>query len=161
MMFDEAEAYVRQRSSMVIATRLAGEVRAATVCFALGERLQIYFFVFRDSVKHRGILENPQVALVIDDGFTVPMRGIEIIGTATVVTGAERQRGQTLLRERFPELEEAWEDPRILIVRVTPDRVRFTDWTHGIGQSREADVPQQAPHDNDAQAATGPTDAAD
>jgi uncharacterized protein YhbP (UPF0306 family) len=142
-MIDEAEAYLRQRSSMVIATRVEGEVRAATGCFTLGERLELYFFVFRDSIRHRGILENPQVALVIDDGFTIPMRGVEIIGTAAVVTGAERQRGQTLLRERFPDLEGAWEDPRILIVRVTPDRVRFTDWTHGIGQSREADVPQR------------------
>ena len=142
-MFDEAEAYLRQRSSMVMATRVDGEVRAATGCFALGERLEIYFFVFRDSVRHRGIVENPQVALVIDDGFTVPMRGIEIIGNAVVVSGAERQRGQALLSKRFPELKSAWDDPRILIVRVTPDRVRFTDWTHGIGQAREAEVPQQ------------------
>jgi uncharacterized protein YhbP (UPF0306 family) len=143
-MFDEAESYLRQRSSMVMATRVNGEVRAATGCFALGERLELYFFVFRDSVRHRGILENPQVALVIDDGFTVPMRGIEIIGSAALVTGAERQRGQMLLRKRFPELEDAWEDPRILIVRVTPDRIRLTDWTHGIGQSHETDVTQHA-----------------
>jgi general stress protein 26 len=141
-MFDTAEAYVRQRSSMVIATRVDGEVRAATGCFAVGEGLEIYFFVFRDSVRHRGISENPQVALVVDDGFTIPMRGVEIIGRAAVVTDVERQRGQALLSERFPELKEAWDDPRILIVRVTPDRVRFTDWTQGIGQSRETEVPQ-------------------
>lgn len=143
-MFDEIEAYLHQRQSMVIATRVGGEVRAATVCFAMGRDLKLYFFAFRDSIKHRGIVQNPQVALVVDDGFTVPMRGIEIIGSAAVVTGTERQQAQTLLSERFPQLEEAWGDPRILIIGVTPDRIRFTDWTKGIGQSREAAVPQPA-----------------
>ena len=45
-----------------------------------------------------------------------------------------------LLTKRFPELESVWEDPRILIVRVTPDRVRYTDWSHGVGHSREASI---------------------
>ncbi len=143
-MFDEVEVYLRQRQSMVIATRVGGEVRAATVCYAIGRDLKIYFFAFRDSIKHRGIVQSPQVALVVDDGFTIPMRGIEIIGSAAVVTGSERQHAQTLLSERFRQLEEAWDDPRILVIGVTPDRIRFTDWTKGIGQSHEAAVPRPA-----------------
>jgi general stress protein 26 len=139
-MIDEVEEYLRQRRSMVLATQLEGEVRASTTCFAVGERMNIYFFVFRDSVKHRGIVERPQVSLVIDDGFMVPMRGVEILGTAQVVTGSEQHRGQELLTKRFPELESVWDDPRILIVHVTPDRVRYTDWSHGVGHSREASL---------------------
>lgn len=140
-MIDEVEEYVSRHGSMVLATQVKGEVRAATTCFALGEHLTVYFFAFRDSMKHVGISERPQVSLVIDDGFNVPMRGVEIIGSAVVVSGAERRYGQELLTERFPDLQSVWADPRILIVRVTPERVRFTDWTHGIGQSREAHVP--------------------
>lgn len=139
-MINEVEEYLGRHGSMVLATRVDDEVRAATTCFALGEHMAVYFFVFSDSMKHRGILQNPQVSLVIDDGFTVPMRGVEIIGTATVVTGTEREQGQKRLTERFPDLQSVWDDPRILIVRVTPDRVRFTDWTHGVGQSREASL---------------------
>jgi len=142
-MTDEIKAYLRQRHSMVLATRLEGEVRAATTCFALGDRLTLYFFVFRDSVKHRGILQSPQVAVAIDDGFMIPMRGVEMIGSAEVVKGAERRRGQDLLSQRFPDLDSVWDDPRILIVRVTPDRVRFTDWAHGVGHSRETTISAQ------------------
>jgi uncharacterized protein YhbP (UPF0306 family) len=142
-MIDEIKDYLRQHQSMVLATRLEGEVRAATTCFALGERLSLYLFVFRDSVKHRGILQNPQVAAAIDDGFMVPMRGIEMIGTAQVVSGAECRHGQALLTHRFPDLDAVWDDPRILIVRVTPDRIRFTDWTHGVGHSRETTITAQ------------------
>lgn len=125
---------------MVLATHLDGEVRASTACFALGGSMTIYFVVFRDTVKHRGITQSPQVSVVIDDGFKIPMRGVEIIGTAEVVSGAERQRGQELLTNRFPDLRSVWDDPRILIVRVTPDRVRYTDWSHGVGESREASL---------------------
>src|SRR5664279_4072552 len=87
-MTDEIKDYLRQRHSMVLATQLEGEVRAATTCFALGDNLTLYFFVFRDSVKHRGILQSPQIAAAIDDGFMIPMRGVEMIGTAEVVSGA-------------------------------------------------------------------------
>ena len=139
-MIEEAEEYLRQRGSMVLATNLDGEVRASTAGFAVGGNMAIYFLVFQGTVKHRGISQNPQVSLVVDDGFTVPMRGVEIIGTAEVVHGAERGHGQELLTKRFPDLRSVWDDPRILIVRVTPDRVRYTDWTHAIGQSREASL---------------------
>ena len=140
----EVEQYLRQRHSMVLATQLDGEVRASTACFALGDSMMLYSFVFRDSVKHRGIVQSRQVAVVIDDGFLVPMRGVEMLGRAEIVTGAEQRRGRELLTQRFHDLSSAWDDPRILIVRFIPDRVRFTDWTHGVGHSREASVPPRA-----------------
>ena len=139
-MIDEVEEYLSKRHSMVLATHLDGEVRASTACFALGDQMTIYFLVFRGTVKHRGIMQRPQVSLVIDDGFNIPMRGVEIIGNAEVVEGAERRRGEALLTERFPALRSVWDDPRILIVRVMPDRVRYTDWRHGVAHSREASL---------------------
>jgi len=143
-MIDEVEEYIRHHHSMVLACIVDGEARASTAGFALGPNMQIYFLVFRDSLKHRGVTENRQVSLVVDDGFRIPMRGVEIIGRAEEVHGAERQQGQQLLTERFPDLKTVWDDPRILIVRVTADRVRYTDWVHGVGQSREASFTHRA-----------------
>jgi general stress protein 26 len=143
-MIDEVEEYLSKRHSMVLAVHLDGEVRASTACFALGENMKIYFLVFRGTVKHRGIMQNAQVSLVIDDGFNIPMRGVEIIGSAEVVDDAERRHGEELLTQRFPDLRSVWDDPRILIVRVMPDRVRYTDWTHGVAHSREASLMPRA-----------------
>jgi general stress protein 26 len=144
-MVDEVERYIREHQSMVVATMLDGEVRASTACFAVGESMRLYFLVFAGTVKHRGVTQRSQVSLVIDDGFRIPMRGVEIIGSAEVVTGAERRYGESLLAERFPDLQSVWNDPRILIVRVTPERIRFTDWTYAVGQSRETILtPQRA-----------------
>src|SRR5262249_16372028 len=112
-MLDEVEKYLSKRHSMVLATHLDREVRASTACFAVGEEMKIYFLVFRGTVKHRGIMQNAQVSLVIDDGFNIPMRGAEIIGNAEVVAGEERQQGEALLTERFPDLRSVWDDPRI------------------------------------------------
>ena len=139
-MIDEIEAYLRARRSMVVATRVDGEIRASTSCFAVGPQMILYSLVFRGSVKHRGIMQSSRVSVVIDDGFTIPMRGLEIIGTAEVLEGPEGRQGRELLTKRFPDLEGMWDDPRVLVLRITPDRVRYTDWVHGIGQSREASL---------------------
>jgi general stress protein 26 len=139
-MTDEVEQYIRERRSMVLATMVDGEVRTSTAGFAVGENMQLYFFVFAGSIKHRGVQQHSRVSLVIDDGFRVPMRGVEILGEAKVVTGAERRHGEKLLSERFTDLQAVWNDPRILIVRVTPERIRYTDWTYAVGQSRETIV---------------------
>jgi uncharacterized protein YhbP (UPF0306 family) len=145
MMHDEVEQYLKQRKSMVLATQVDGEVRGSTTCFALDEQMNIYFFAFHESVKHRGVVQSPQVSLVVDDGFTIPMRGVEILGTAEVISGPERRRGVQLLTARFPDLKGVWDDPRILVIQVIPDRVRYTDWRHGLGHSREAAMPQRPP----------------
>jgi len=147
-MKDEVEQYIRDHQSMVLATSLEGEVRASTACFALGDGMRIYSLIFAGTVKHRGVAHSPQVSLVIDDGFRVPMRGVEIIGRAEVVTGAEREYGEQLLTQRFPNLQAVWTDPRILIIRITPERIRYTDWTYAVGQSRETIIePHGTGHD--------------
>ena len=139
-MIDEVEVYIRERQSMVMAMDLDGEVRASTACYAVGDDMNLYSLVFAGSLKHRGIAQHPRVSLVIDDGFRIPMRGVEILGTAEFLTGEDRQYGERLLAERFPALDCVRDDPRILIVRVTPDRIRYTDWTFAIGRSRETKV---------------------
>lgn len=139
-MIDEVEAYIRERQSMVVAMQLDGEVRASSACYVVGEDMNLYSLVFAGGVKHRGVTQHPRVSLIIDDGFRIPMRGVEILGRAEVLTGEARDYGEALLAQRFPALECVRDDPRILIIRVTPERVRYTDWTYAIGRSRETKV---------------------
>jgi uncharacterized protein YhbP (UPF0306 family) len=139
-MQDEVAAYLQEHRSMVLSYQCEGEVRAATICYALAEPLMVYFFVFRGSEKHRAILERPQVSAVVDDGFQIPMHGVELLGRARVVSGEEALLGQRLLSERFPQLQSVWGDERLLIAKVEPERIRVIDWTQGFGHSRHADV---------------------
>jgi uncharacterized protein YhbP (UPF0306 family) len=139
-MQDEVEAYLAQHRSMVLSYLCDGEVRAATTCYALADHLVVYFFLFRDSEKHRAIGAQPQVSVVVDDGFTVPMHGVELLGRAAVVSGDEAQIGQQLLTQHFPQLADAWHDERLLIAKVEPERVRVIDWTQGFGHIRHGTV---------------------
>ena len=139
-MRDEVEAYLSTHRSMVLSYLYDGEVRAATTCYALADNLVVYFFVFRDSEKHRAIVVRPQVSVVVDDGFQIPMHGVELIGNASVVKGDRVRLGRQLLSQRFPQLDDAWGDERLLIARMEPERVLVIDWTRGIGQSRDASL---------------------
>ncbi len=137
-MRDEVEGYLSNHRSMVLSYLYEGEVRAATTCYALADDLVVYFFVFRDSEKHRAILARPQVSIVVDDGFQIPMHGVELIGNASIAQGHRIRLGQQILSQRFPQLDDAWGDERLLIARVLPERIRIIDWTRGLGQSRDA-----------------------
>ncbi len=139
-MQDEVAAYLSTHSSMVLSYEFAGEVRAATTCYALAEPLTVYFFVFRGSEKHRAILARPQVSMVVDDGFQIPMHGVELLGNVSIAGDEEVPLGQQLLTRRFPQLASAWGDNRLLIAKLEPDRIRVIDWTQGLGQSRDASV---------------------
>jgi uncharacterized protein YhbP (UPF0306 family) len=139
-MQDEVEAYLSEHRSMVLSYQFEGEVRAATTCYALADRMVVYFFVFRGSEKHRAIVSNPRVSVVVDDGFQIPMHGVELLGSATVVEGDEIGLGQHLLTQRFPQLADAWGDDRLLIAKVEAERIRVIDWTQGLGHSRHSAV---------------------
>ncbi|MBI4515562.1 MAG: pyridoxamine 5'-phosphate oxidase family protein [Deltaproteobacteria bacterium] len=143
-MQDEVEAYLATHRSMVLSYEFQGEVRAATTCYALAEPLSVYFFVFRDSEKHRAIAARPQVSVVVDDGFQIPMHGVELLGDASIVAGDETVLGQHLLTQKFPQLADVWADQRLLIAKLEPQRIRIIDWTQGLGHSRHAAVRQPA-----------------
>jgi uncharacterized protein YhbP (UPF0306 family) len=139
-MQDEVEAYLGLHRSMVLSYEFEGEVRAATTCYALADRLTVFFFVFRDSEKHRAIVARAQISVVVDDGFQIPMHGVELLGNASIVAGEEAEVGQHLLTQRFPQLADVWNDNRLLIAKVAPERIRVIDWTQGFGHSRHAAV---------------------
>jgi len=125
---------------MVLSYLCDGEVRAATTCYALADHLVAYFFVFRDSEKHRAIRIQPQVSAVVDDGFMIPMHGVELLGRAMIASGEDVRVGQQLLGRRFPQLAEALNDERVLIAKLEPERIRVIDWTQGFGHSRHGTV---------------------
>jgi PPOX class probable F420-dependent enzyme len=73
----------------------------------------------------RNILENPEVALVIDDYSEDwdKLAYVMIRGRAEIVeSGEERQRAETLLREKYPQYARMLE-PGCTVIRIRPARV--------------------------------------
>ena len=73
----------------------------------------------------RNILENPQVALVIDD-YSEDWSGLAYVmvrGSAEIIEdGEERQSAEVLLREKYPQYAELLE-PGCAVIRISPERV--------------------------------------
>ena len=73
----------------------------------------------------RNILENPQVALVIDDYSEdwSELAFVMIRGNAEVIEdGEERLNAEVLLREKYQQYAEMLE-PGCAVIRITPERV--------------------------------------
>lgn len=73
----------------------------------------------------RNILENPQVAVVIDDYSEdwARLAYVMIRGSASIIEeGEERERAEALLREKYRQYADMLE-PGCAIIRITPDRV--------------------------------------
>ncbi|MCI0439584.1 MAG: TIGR03668 family PPOX class F420-dependent oxidoreductase [Chloroflexi bacterium] len=73
----------------------------------------------------RNILENPSVALVIDDYSEdwSELAYVLVFGKAAVMEeGGERDRAESLLREKYPQYEELLEHGCV-ILRIAPERV--------------------------------------
>ncbi len=73
----------------------------------------------------RNILENPSVALIIDDYSEEwdSLAYVLIQGTATLLEGGEEQlRAEALLREKYPQYERLLETG-CTVLKLTPDKV--------------------------------------
>ena len=81
----------------------------------------------------RNILENPQVALVVDhyDGDWTKLWYILVTGTAELLDGEEddqRRRAIRLLREKYPQYREMDIDENP-VIKITPHRVVAWSYT--------------------------------
>ena len=109
-----------------------GAPYAVPICYAFdGERVYTAIDLKPKRVggralkRVRNILENPQVALVVDDYLEdwSELAYVMIRGKADILeSGEERGRAETLLREKYPQYAEMLE-PGCAVIRITPERV--------------------------------------
>lgn len=138
---DRVLAYLREHTSMVFTSSVHGAQVASTTCYVADDDLTVYGFVFRGSEKYQAIDADSPVALIVDDGFRIPMRGVELYGRAEFVEDeADARRAQELLQATFPKLANVWGHPAVALIRVRPERIVFIDWTEKLGHSETLEL---------------------
>ena len=110
----------------------AGSPHVIPVCYAFdGARIYTALDLKPKRVEGRmlkrvrNILENPRVALVIDDYSESwsDLAYVLVHGVASIVDdGEERRRGEELLRTKYPQYRELLE-PGATIIGIKPERV--------------------------------------
>ena len=127
-----AEFIATHRVARLATADAGGAPYNVPICYAFdGERIYTAIDLKPKRVgggalkRVRNILENSQVALVIDDyseDWSVLAYAM-IRGRAEIIEdGEERQRAETLLREKYPQYAEMLE-PGCAVIRITPERV--------------------------------------
>ncbi|HEY4326463.1 MAG TPA: pyridoxamine 5'-phosphate oxidase family protein [Mucilaginibacter sp.] len=123
--------FIRQHRLAVIST-ISKEQKAesALVGFAVSENLEIIFDTVKTSRKHRNILQNPQVAVVIgwDNETTVQYEGI-----ATELAGEEAVRFKEIYFAVYPdgrERAETW--PGLVYFKITPNWIRYSNFNEPV-----------------------------
>ena len=128
----EVAEFVKTHRVARLATADAGSAPyAVPICYAFdGERIYTAIDLKPKRVggralkRVRNILENPQVAVVIDDYSEdwSKLAYVMIRGNAEIIEkGEERQRAETLLRDKYPQYAEMLA-PGCAIIRITPER---------------------------------------
>ncbi len=133
---DRILTYLKEHRSMVFTTTADQAMVASTTCYVADDDLTIYGFVFKGSDKYQAVAAGAPIAVVIDEGFTIPMHGVEYQGHAEFIDGeADTTFAQELLAGTFPKLNNVWGHPAVVLIRIRPERITLIDWTEKLGHS--------------------------
>ncbi len=129
---EAAELLTSRRVARLATADAGGAPFVVPVCYAFDGR-RIYTAIDlkpkrvggRVLKRVRNILENPQVALVIDDYSEdwSELAYVMVRGVAELIeSGEERQRAEDLLRQKYRQYAVMLE-PGCAVIRITPERV--------------------------------------
>ena len=141
-----ALAYLASRHVMTVATTGAVGPAAAAVFYAtLG--VDLVFLSAPTTLHARNLADQPQVAVTIQDQDTEwrQIRGLQIDGTAELLTGADADGARNAFMAKFPVIfgagatseEVARALARVGWYRVRIERLRFIDNAQGLGHADE------------------------
>ena len=104
-----------------------GAPQAAVVGIAVSDRYEVFFDTTDQTRKLANLRRDPRIAFVI--GPVGAERTVQYEGTADEPGGAELERLQQVYFAAFPDGPERQSWPGITYVRVTPNWIRYSDFT--------------------------------
>ncbi len=141
-------AYLRERNVMTLATAGPEGVWAAAVFYA--NEGPILYFLSSPATRHaRNVAAHPRVAATIQADYAgwPEIKGIQLEGIATPLTGGEAEHARAIYGTKFPIVRALPDAPAALVAalakvrwyRLVPDRLYFIDNSAGFGHRDEID----------------------
>jgi uncharacterized protein len=134
--------YLSGHNVLNLATSGPGGIWGAAVFYA-SEEFTVYFLSSPESRHSVNLAANPRVACTIQEDYRDwhEIRGIQLEGTATMISGVEQARAIALYASKFPLIANLADRPaeiaaalrQISWYRVDPSRVFFLDNSLGFG----------------------------
>ena len=145
------QAYLGARHVMTLAT--AGDQGSwAAAVFYVHEGWALYFVSAPGSRHCRDIARSPRVSVTIQEDYSdwTEIKGVQLEGAASRLTGSHAERAQELYAAKFPLLRDppaaiAQAMARISWYRIVPGRAWFIDNSIAFGHRDEIDLELKRP----------------
>lgn len=144
--------FMDEHNTLTLATSSDGKPWAATVFFVSDANLSLYFVSDHRTRHGRDIEQNARVVATVnpDCDNWHDVRGLQIDGTASIVTGLARAKALALYLAKFPQIDALFASPKdeheetiaerlkaTNIYRISPSWIRFIDNSKGFGSTDE------------------------
>ena len=140
----QVRAFLAEQNTLTLATLGPdGDPQAADLYYAETNDLTLYFVSIPGSRHAVNIARNPRVAVTIhvDSSRWRDIRGVQLLGTCALVTGADRAGAWTRYCAKFPfvlaDAALARALDKVSVYRITPRWLRWIDNTASLGHNQE------------------------
>ena len=143
------QAYLRDHQVATLATGSGEDLWAAAV-FYVHDGFTFYFLSSPTSRHCLNLAQNPRVAVTIQEDYAdwLEIKGIQLEGVASVLSGREEKAARKLYGEKFPVVGMLATAPAVIVkalakvqwYKVVPSRIYFVDNAGGLGHRDEIDL---------------------
>ncbi|GLI39327.1 pyridoxamine 5'-phosphate oxidase family protein [Geobacter hydrogenophilus] len=143
------QRYLRDHNVATVATNGSGGPWAAAVFYA-SDGYTLYFLSSPTSRHCLDLAQTARVAVTIQEDYSdwLEIKGVQIEGIATEISGAEEEKARKLYGRKFPLVGLLAQAPAAIVeamakvrwYKVVPHRCFFIDNSLGLGHRDEVDV---------------------
>jgi uncharacterized protein len=143
--------YLQGHNVATLATCDSGNPWAAALYYASDEYI-LYFLSSPTSRHCRNMDQNPHVAVTIQEDYSdwLDIKGIQIEGIASELSGSEEEKARRLYGQKFPLVGMLSQAPSAVIkalakvrwYKIVPQRLYFIDNSLGLGNRDEINLPR-------------------
>ena len=142
--------YLRDHNVATLATSSNGDLWAAAM-FYVSDGHTLYFLSSPTSRHCLNLVQSPRVAVTIQEDYTdwLEIKGVQIEGVASEISGAEEEKARRLYGQKFPAVGMLAQAPAAIVkalakvrwYKIVPQRLFFIDNSIGLGHRDEIKLP--------------------
>jgi len=143
--------YLQDHNVATLATCDSGNPWSAALYYASDEYI-LYFLSSPTSRHCRDLDQNPHVAVTIQEDYSdwLEIKGIQIEGIASEISGIEEEKARRLYGQKFPVVGMLSRAPSAVVkalakvswYKIVPQRLYFIDNSLGLGNRDEINLPR-------------------
>ena len=133
-MMDRMKSLLKKGDMCVLATCSENRPHCSLMTYVTDEAAEtVYMITLKDSRKHRNVLDNPQVSLLVDTRQDIPVqgrKGVQALTVHGVCRTLPTEESRSILRElagRHPHLEPISSHPDAAVLEVKVEGLLLLD----------------------------------